>query len=109
MAKAAVVTQSTLTDRFQTTVPATVRKALHLNKRDKLNFTVMDDGKVLVSRADELGTDPVVGQFLSFLEQDMTANPQHIQPLSAERKAHVDGLIDGVEVDLNTPLSDEDE
>ena len=32
MAHAALVTESTLTDRFQTTVPSVVRQALHLSK-----------------------------------------------------------------------------
>lgn len=103
------IAQSTLTDRFQTTVPATVRKALHLNKRDKLNFTLLDDGRVMVSRAEEDVADPVIGKFLSFLEGDMSANPKNIQPLSASLKAHVDELVDGVDIDLDAPLSDEDE
>ena len=35
MANALLVSESTLTDRYQTTVPDAVRKALHLNKREK--------------------------------------------------------------------------
>ena len=31
--------QSTLTDRYQTTVPETVRRALQLGKRDKIHYT----------------------------------------------------------------------
>lgn len=31
--------ESTLTDRYQTTVPATVRQALKIGKRDKIHYT----------------------------------------------------------------------
>ena len=39
--------QSTLTDRWQTTIPAKVRKALHLKPRQRLIYELMD-GAVLV-------------------------------------------------------------
>jgi antitoxin PrlF len=32
--------ESTLTDRYQTTVPETVRRALKLGKRDKIHYTI---------------------------------------------------------------------
>ena len=34
---------STLTDRYQTTVPETVRRALKLRKRDKLHYSILPD------------------------------------------------------------------
>ena len=109
MAKAAVVTESTLTDRFQTTVPAMVRQALQLNKRDKLQFTVLDNGTVVLSRVAAAEADPVLGSFLAFLEQDMAARPQHIQPLSAQSKTKADKLLAGVDIDLDALLSPEDD
>ena len=36
--------ESTLTDRYQTTVPDTVRRALRLGKRDKISYTIRPDG-----------------------------------------------------------------
>lgn len=42
--------ESTLTDRYQTTVPESVRKALGLNKRDKICYTIQSDGRVLKSK-----------------------------------------------------------
>ena len=33
--------ESTLTDRYQTTVPETVRRALRLGKRDKIHYTTL--------------------------------------------------------------------
>ena len=43
--------ESTLTDRYQTTVPAAVRQALQLHKRDRIRYRVMDGGQVLLERA----------------------------------------------------------
>lgn len=101
--------ESTLTDRYQTTVPDPVRKALGLNKRDKICYTIEPDGKVWIARADRRENDPVLGKFLDFLAQDMEKNPQHIQVISSELVGLVQSLVAGVDVDLDAPLLDEDE
>lgn len=44
---AALEAESTLTDRYQTTVPETVRRALKLGKRDKLQYPIRPDGKAI--------------------------------------------------------------
>jgi len=41
--------ESTLTDRYQTTVPETVRRALRLGKRDKIHYTIRPGGEVLTA------------------------------------------------------------
>ena len=41
--------ESTLTDRYQTTVPDAVRRALKLGKRDKIRYLVRPDGRVVLS------------------------------------------------------------
>ena len=64
--------ESTLTDRYQTTVPEPVRRALKLGKRDKIHYAIRADGEVVLSRvqvAEE--SDPVLQAFLQFLSQDM--------------------------------------
>ncbi len=109
MAQTALVTESTLTERYQTTVPSTVRKALHLSKRDKIKFTIQPDGNVMLSRVEEPGEDPVLNEFLSFLANDMQKHPEKFQSLSASLKASVDNLILDIDVDLEAPLSDEDD
>ena len=43
--------ESTLTDRYQTTVPESVRRALGLKKRDKLRFEIRNTNEVIVTRA----------------------------------------------------------
>lgn len=102
-------TESTLTDRYQTTVPAPVRKALGLNKRDKISYTIEPDGKVVMSRAQQQEEDPVLGRFLNFLAADMEKNPQHLQAISSDLVDHIQSLVSEVEIDLDAPLSDEDE
>jgi antitoxin PrlF len=102
--------ESTLTDRYQTTIPDTVRKALGLNKRDKIAYTIQSDGQVILSRVSEAEeTDPVLEAFLNFLAQDMSENPQRLQALSTEWASKIQSLVTDVEIDLDAPLSDEDE
>jgi antitoxin PrlF len=99
--------ESTLTDRYQTTVPDSVRKALGLSKRDKIRYTIQPDGTVLMARAEE--RDPIVEEFLDFLARDLGENPDRIQTISPELVSHVRSLVSTVAVDLDAPLSDEDE
>ena len=101
--------ESTLTDRYQTTVPDPVRKALGLNKRDKICYTIQPNGKVWISRADQVESDPVLGEFLNFLARDIEKNPQHLQAVSSDLVSHVQSLVSDVDLDLDAPLWDEDE
>ena len=109
MTQAALISESKLTDRFQTTVPSPVRQALHLGKKDKIKYTIQADGKVLMSRVALTENDPILGGFLSFLANDMQQHPEKLQPLTASMRNSVEGLIEGVEIDLDAQLSDEDE
>jgi antitoxin PrlF len=109
MAQVALEAESTLTDRFQTTVPSSVRQALHLGKKDKIKYAIQSDGSVVMSRAEAQESDPVLGEFLSFVARDMKARPEMLESLSASVRKSVDELVEGVEIDLDAPLSDEDE
>jgi antitoxin PrlF len=101
--------ESTLTDRYQTTVPDPVRKVLGLNKRDKICYTIEPDGKVFITRVDQLESDPILAGFLNFLAQDIEKNPQHIQAISSDLVSRVQSLVLDVDLDLNAPLLEEDE
>jgi antitoxin PrlF len=101
--------ESTLTDRYQTTIPDLVRKVLGLNKRDKICYTIQSDGQVVISRVDQLESDPILGQFLDFLARDIQNNPQHIQAISPDLFSRVQSLVFEVDLDLDTPLSHKDE
>lgn len=106
----AIEAESTLTDRYQTTVPEAVRRALKLGKRDRIHYTVRSNGEVVLSRADASeGDDPVLGQFLSFLADDMAKHPDRLAPVYSGVVQHIQSLTAGVDVDLNAPLSPDDE
>ncbi|MBE9045610.1 type II toxin-antitoxin system PrlF family antitoxin [Pleurocapsales cyanobacterium LEGE 10410] len=101
--------ESSLTDRYQTTVPDIVRKTLGLNKKDKITYVINSDGTVTITRSETLEEDPILGKFLDFLAQDIKQNPQHIQPITSKTLKRVQSLVENVDIDLNASLSDEDE
>ncbi len=105
----AQISESTLTDRYQTTVPDPIRKALGLNKRDRIAYTIEPDGKVTISRAQEPESDPILGKFLNFIARDIEQNPQHVMAITPDLVERIRSLVDGVDVDLDAPLTDEDE
>jgi len=75
--------ESTLTDRYQTTVPESVRRALKLGKRDKIQYEIRASGEVVLTRVTkaEEGDDPVLGAFLAFLARDIAQQPDRLKPL----------------------------
>lgn len=102
--------ESTLTDRYQTTVPETVRRALKLGKRDKIHYIIRPDGEVVLTRAAPAeGDDPLLGQFLGFLAQDITRHPERLQPVDSGLVQRIQSLVGGIEMDLDAPLSADDE
>ena len=102
--------ESTLTDRYQTTVPETVRRALRLGKRDKIHYSIRPGGEVVLSRAQSVeGDDPVLGEFLSFLARNIANHPERLQAVDAILEQRIDSLVGSVEVDLEGRLSADDE
>ena len=61
----------------------------------------------MISRADQVENDPLLGQFLNFLAQDIEKNPQHIQVISSDLASQALSLVGDVDVDLDSPLADE--
>ena len=102
--------ESTLTDRYQTTVPDAVRRALKLGKRDKIRYLVRPDGRVVLTRAAATpGDDPVLDKFLTFLARDIETNPGRVRNLDARLAKRIRSLVKGVKVDLDAELAPEDE
>jgi antitoxin PrlF len=102
--------ESTLTDRYQTTVPETVRRALRLGKRDKIHYTIRPSGEVVLTRAaNPEADDPVLGQFLGFLARDMASHPERLRAVDAGLVQRLQSLVGGIEVDLDAALSADDE
>jgi len=102
--------ESTLTDRYQTTVPEIVRRALKLGKRDKIHYAIRPGGEVLLTRAAGVeGDDPVLGQFLGFLARDIANHPERLQAVDAGLVERLQSLVGSIEVDLDAALSADDE
>jgi antitoxin PrlF len=98
--------ESTLTDRYQTTVPKNIRRALRLGKRARIRYTISPVGEVMLTRAEATeDADPVLEKFLSFLAQDIAAHPKRLLNLDAGLARRIRKLVTGVEVDLDAPLS----
>lgn len=86
-----------VTAKGQTTIPIAVRKALGVGPDDLLRFTILDGGKVEVEKANTDSGDPVIAAYLSFLQQDLVANPQKLSVL--EHDALVTKLLSDVETE----------
>jgi antitoxin PrlF len=102
--------ESTLTDRYQTTVPETVRRALKLRNRDKIHYTIRPGGEVVLSRVETTDEDdPVLRSFLSFLARDIASHPERLQAVDASLVRRIRSLVGGVKVDIEDVLSADDE
>ena len=102
--------ESTLTDRYQTTVPESVRRTLKLGKRDKIHYIIRPDGEVVLTRAEVAeGNDPVLGQFLGFLARDIASHPERLQAVDKGLVKRIQSLVRGVKVDFDESLSADDE
>ena len=102
--------ESTLTDRYQTTVPDAVRRALKLGKRDKIRYLVQSDGSILMTRAVAVAEDdPVLDKFLSFLARDLESHPGRVRGLDPGLAKRIRSLVKGVKVDLDAGLAPENE
>lgn len=101
---------STLTDRYQTTVPEAIRRALKLTKRDKIHYTIQSNGAVLLTRAVQTDNDdPALAQFLGFLARDLTSHPERIQALDNQLVKRIQSLVGNTKVDLDAALLADDE
>jgi len=104
--KPLVTAESTLTDRYQTTIPEVVRKALGLGKRDKLEFLLDETGAVRLKKAQDLEEheDPTLMAFLDLLAKDIDENPQKLRELDDAFWQAIDKLTEGVEVDMDEDI-----
>ena len=103
--------ESTLTDRYQTTVPTAVRQALRLQKRDRIRYRVMEGGQVLLERAqpNEAESDPALAPFLNLLARDLRHHPERLSAIPADFAERLLRLVKEVEIDLDAPLDPADD
>jgi antitoxin PrlF len=105
-----VEVESSLTDRYQTTVPQPVRRALGLGKRDRIRYAFRANGEVVLQRVrpEQDEDDPALAPFLALLEQDLSRHPERLRPITADLVGRIEDLVGGMDVDLNAPLPDDD-
>lgn len=96
--------QSSVTERFQTTIPKGVREALGLRRGDTLAYEVRGEEVVVRRRPEQEGEDPVLAGFLDLLERDIAANPERLQRVPDALVQRARELVDGVEIDLDAAL-----
>ena len=101
-----ILAESKLTDRYQTTVPSSVRDALSLDKQDKIAYEFNDNGTITISRVSD--DDPILTEFLNFISDDIRKNRTHIKELSPSLVKRAQSLVQDIEVDLDAPLDEED-
>ncbi|MFN7888518.1 MAG: type II toxin-antitoxin system PrlF family antitoxin [Betaproteobacteria bacterium] len=107
---AALEAESTLTDRYQTTVPQSVRRALRLRQRDKIRYSIRPGGEVVLQRAgDAAGDDPALGAFLDFLARDIARRPRALKALDKAWVERLRALTGRAKIDLDAPLAPQDE
>ena len=100
--------EAALTDRYQTTVPQPVRRALGLHKRDRIRFAFRANGEVVLQRVspDPSEEDPALAPFLALLEKDIASHPERLQPIGADLVQRLQDLVSAIEVDLDEVLPD---
>ena len=97
--------ESTLTDRYQTTVPDSVRRALRLGKRDKIRYLLQGNGTVVLTRGGAASEDdPVLAGFLRFLANDLASRPGRVRALDRKLATRIRSLVRGVKAKLDEPL-----
>jgi antitoxin PrlF len=101
---------STLTDRYQTTVPTAVRQKLRLRKGDRLQYRIRG-GEVLLQKAQPgtEGDDPALEPFLAFIARDIEQHPGRLRGIDPALIARARELTAGVIVDRDAALNPDDE
>ena len=102
--------ESALTDRYQTTVPQPVRRALGLRKRDRIRYSFRANGEVVLQRVnpDPCEEDPALAPFLALLEQDIASHPARLQSIDTDLVQRLQDLVGGIEVDLEEALPEDE-
>lgn len=78
------------------------RFEVHVIAPGRLLVTALDD----VEDAHDFDSDPVLGAFLGFLEQQIQSRPDLIHPFTSKDVEGLDELLKDVEMDLEEDLGD---
>ena len=67
------------------------------------------DGDAELVRSEASDNDTVLPLFLDFLDRDIAANPERLQAVDASLLTRIHSLVRGIGVDINAPLSADEE
>ncbi|EIW7316797.1 type II toxin-antitoxin system PrlF family antitoxin [Escherichia coli] len=82
---AVLTTESKVTIRGQTTIPAPVREALKLKPgQDSIHYEILPGGQVFMCRLGNEQEDHTMNAFLRFLDADIQNNPQKTRPFNIQ-------------------------
>ncbi|EHK0294069.1 type II toxin-antitoxin system PrlF family antitoxin [Escherichia coli] len=82
---AVLTTESKVTIRGQTTIPAPVREALKLKPgQDSIHYEILPGGQVFMCRLGDEQEDHTMNAFLRFLDADIQNNPQKTRPFNIQ-------------------------
>lgn len=95
---------SSVTDRYQTTIPKGVRDALGIRRGDTIAYELAGNRAVLRRQAQDAAEDPALLGFLDLLERDIATHPDRLAPMPDALVDRARRLVGGVAVDLDAPL-----
>lgn len=95
---------SSVTDRYQTTIPKGVRDALGIRRGDTIAYELSGNRVLLSRQAETPSDDPALLGFLDLLERDIAMHPERLEPLPHALVDRARALVDGVDVDLDARL-----
>lgn len=104
--------ESTLTDRYQTTIPSHVRAELGLEKRDMIEFLKSEDGHLILRKrqAETLDSEEFPTELLAwldFLSTDHSKHPNELVRLDDDFFAKAKEMVGHLAVDLDSPLEED--
>lgn len=94
--------QSTLTARYQTTIPTEVRRRLGLNAGDQITYQFTDEGRVELIR--DSSEDQVLGAMLEALERNLATYPERL--VAVDELMYDDLKKWDLDVDLDSDLDE---
>ncbi len=100
---------SKITSRYQTTVPSRVRKQLKLGKGDQIRYRAEPGGRIYIKPVRASEDEPGLRAFVDSIEADIRTHPERLQVFNGGLYDRLKALIGEVAVDLDKPLSSDDE
>lgn len=80
-----------------------------MNDSDPTSSTPTSHSRTGSEYLDATEHDRELGEFLKLLEDDIRSHPEKLIALDSTLLARLDSLIGGLDVDINSPLSADDE